>query len=357
MKRVERYIGLTLLQTIFMVLFALIGLQFFLSLVNELKDIGIGDYTFAKAIVYVMLALPEQIYELFPMAGLVGVLLGLGILASHSELIVMRAAGLSQWRILCSAMKSMLLITVLMVMVGEGIAPFADHYAETTKAIATSGGQAIKTQQGLWLKVGDTFLHVTKVAGGGHLQEVDRYLFGENHQLQRVSHARYADFTNGKWELYDVNSTEFTSGYLRSSHQNVELWQAKLNPKLLGMGEKAPTELDLHSLHKYMHYLRDNDLSATRFALNFWQRIFMPLTIFVMMLLAVPFVFGHLRQATLGLRLVAGIGIGFAYYICNQFFGPLAEVFQLSVILVAAIPPCLFAMLGCSYWIYCVRRV
>lgn len=350
MKKIDRYIGKVLIQSILTVFIAFVGLQLFLSFVNEMKDIGHGDYTFANAVSYVLLELPGQLYQMFPMVGLMGCLLGLGQLASNREIVIMRASGMSRGRIFASSFLSMLLIMAVMFMIGEGIAPFASHRAESLKAIATAQGQAIQTKQGLWVRVKYTFLHVNKVLGGGRLQGVDRYQFDKSHRLQKSSHARFGSFKNGRWELFDVNTTMFAPDHLQTDHQDHEIWHANLNPTLLGLGEKAPSELDLKSLHEYMRYLRYNGLSETRFALNMWQRLLMPLSILIMMLLAVPFVFGPLRDTSMGLRMLMGLASGFAFYIANQFFAPLAEVYQMPVLLAAVLPTMIFAGMGGILW-------
>ena len=161
--------------TVLLVAFALFGLDLFFNLVNELRFVGKGDYTVPKVFLYLLLSAPSKVYTLFPWAALIGGIIGLGNLANHSELVVLRVAGVSVFRIAASVLKSAFVLTLLVVLLGEGVAPMADEYAQQKRTLALSGGQSIQTQYGLWIKQGQTFTHVQSIHPNDELIGITRY--------------------------------------------------------------------------------------------------------------------------------------------------------------------------------------
>lgn len=175
MRLITQYLSRTVLATTAIVLAALAGLELFILFIGQMNDIGVGDYGIFQTIIYILLQLPGKLYGLFPMIGLVGVLLGLGVLASHSELIVMRAAGISLPKITLTLLKLALGIILVVTFLGEVLAPLGQSYADKRKAVAMSSGQAIKTGQGIWVREGANFLHIAVIVDTRHLQGITRY--------------------------------------------------------------------------------------------------------------------------------------------------------------------------------------
>lgn len=346
MNIMTRYICKTVLQTSFIVVVALMSMDFFIQLIGEFGDIGDGNYTITQALLYVVLLMPRDLYNLFPIAGLIGCLLGLGLLASHSELIVMRAAGVSVFRISRAVLCAILLMVGFITAMGEYVAPKAAHIAENLKAIDKSAGQAVATQQGVWLKDATSFIHIKKVVNSAHLEDISRYTFNDAHQLTRVAYARQADYINSAWRVADIHETDFNGQHVTTTHQEVANWHMSLSPSLLRMAQVEPFEMDIVKLYQYNRYQKQNGLQYQASALNFWQRLLQPLGTCVMMFLAIPFIFGPLRTVTMGLRLVAGVLVGFSFYILNQFFGPFSLVYHVPPLLAAILPSILFAGIG-----------
>lgn len=343
---IHRYIAKTVLVATLLVIAVVTGLIFFISLLGELKDIGVGDYNFIQAIVHTLLRLPYSLYQFFPMLVLVGGTMGLGVLASNRELIVMRASGISIKKLIGAVIIAALLMILGATFIGEYIAPQANFVADTRKDSQQNFGQAVATASGVWVHEGNNFLHINKIIGLKHLEGVSRYEFNNHHELLASYYAKYLDYAEGKWQLQDVVKTTFGKDRTISQQTKNGTWDLTLNPNLLNVGLIAPEDMSLPTLAKYSKHLTENKLQATVFQFEFWKRIFQPLTTLVMILLAIPFVFGAPRSVAMGRRIVVGVMFGFIFYIVNAMLGQFSVVFQVSPLLAALIPLLLFAALG-----------
>ncbi|MBN1684066.1 MAG: LPS export ABC transporter permease LptG [Gammaproteobacteria bacterium] len=342
MKLINRYVSSSILQMTLLVFFMLVGLELFITFIAQLDDLGKGNYNLWQAILYVPLTLPINVYDLFPMAGLLGSLLGLGNLATHSELIVMRASGVTLSQIAKTTLQTALIMWIGMFFIGEVIGPPAMHLAETNKKIAQTAGQALKTESGFWLRDGETFIHVQNILPGRRLQDVSLYQFDPENELASISRAKEAFYRNQTWWLSQITQSNIKNNTITTKNIELEKWPVKLHTELFNMSNIEPAELTLPKLHQLIEYRKENGLRTSNEALIFWQRIFQPLATCVMIFLAIPFIFGPLRTVTIGLRIVTGVLVGFVFYLTNQFFGPLSLVYQFPPILGAALPSLLF---------------
>lgn len=356
MRILSQYIVKTLLFTTSIVVVAFLSLDFFIQLITELGDIGSGNYTLLTAMEYVFLVLPNDLYTLFPIAGLVGCMLGLGLLASNSELIAMQAAGFSTLQIIRSVLYGILMMVFLITISSELLVPLALKTAEQLKSNAKSNGQAISSNTGIWIRDANTFLHIHNVKNKTHLEGVTRYQFSENNQLTNVAFAKKASYQNNQWNMQNVATTIIHGDSLSATNQKTAIWSIKINPDLLKLAVTDPAEMPLSKLWIYISYQKKNKLHYQLSSLNFWQRIFQPLGIATMMFIAIPFVFGPLRNASLGLRLVTGIMLGFSFYLLNQFFGPFSLLYHIPPYLGALLPSIIFLCLTYMVLRYVLRR-
>lgn len=327
-------------------------LSFVINLLGELRDIGEGEYGFAQAILHVILMQPHTIYQLFPMLMLLGGVLGLGMLASNQELIVMRASGLSVGKIAKAVFMAALLLIVLATIAGEFLAPRANFLADQSKSSAQTNGQAVATTSGVWIHEGNNFLHVDHVLGREHLDGVTRYEFDDKHRLLASYYAKSVNFVNNQWVLHDLVKTTVQKDKMVSEQFPKATWQLKLTPNYLSVGLVKPEAMSLRKLAEYSLYLRQNHLQSSSFQLEFWKRVFQPLTTLVMILLAIPFVFSAPRSMSTGKRILFAIFIGFTFYIVNSFVGQFSIVFQFPPVIAAFIPALVFAGVG---WLFMLR--
>ena len=346
MNIITKYLGKTIITYVAIVMLFLLGLQLFIELMQEFRHLGTGNYGLWQMLTCVFLLLPYDLYQFFPISGLLGCVLGMGLLASHSELIAMRAAGLSLFDIAVAITKAALILVVVMFLIGEGLAPMAQKSAMHKKTTAMSGGQTLVTLKGVWVRSQNSFVHIAKIAGDRQLQGITRYEFAANKKLKTISYAQNGSYQNGAWVFSNIVQTMFHGDKVTSAQLDQQSWPLTLSRKLIETVHIHPDQESLLKLRSYIKHRQQYGLTATEHEFIFWQRILAPLAALIMILLAMPFVFGPLRSSSMGLRMLTGISLGFVFYIVNQFVGPMSMVYQIPPILAAVLPILLFALIG-----------
>lgn len=343
----DRYIGRAVLFGIFAVLLLLLVLIGFFDVVSELDEVDRG-YTTGMAYLYVLLTLPRYTYELFPVASLLGSLIGLGTLAGNSELMAMRAAGVSIGRIVLSVLKAGLILLLLVVVAGEYLAPRAEQAAQRMKTEALSEQIALKTRYGFWSREGDTFINIRQILPGRVMADLYIYEYDEAQRLVRATHADRAYYREGSWWLESVRRSEFTPGRVNVSSNRREAWQTRLQPAVLDVMSVKPQMLAAWDLWRYIGFLQQNGQAATSFEVVFWGKLAAPLVTLVMVFLSVPFVFGSLRSVGIGQRIFAGALLGIGFYLLNRAFSYLAVVYAFNALFASLFPVLL--VFGYALW-------
>ena len=347
MNIISRYLMRQIFSMTLIVSIAFLGINFFIALANELHNIGKGDYTLSRALWYVCLILPHDFYQIFPIAGLLGCLLALGLLANHSELTVMRAAGVSIAQLLRKVLIIIMLMTATATILGEYYAPRLLNIATRMRTMDKHHGQIVATQQGIWIRDGQDFIHVGTVLGHHELSDVTHFHFDTNHHLTALAWAETAAYRAGHWTLKNVQRSVFLANQVIASQLPEEIWEIHMSPSILRVTDQEPEQMSLKKLYRIMQFKQQNQLEYADFALSFWQRVIQPLSTCVMLLLAVPFVvFGSLRQVSMGSRIIWGLSVGFTFYLLNQFFVPFGTLFAISPIIAALLPTLLCIILG-----------
>lgn len=345
MVRLDRYIGTQVFFAILAVLGVIVGLALLFAFIDELGELS-ASYGVAEAATYVLLGAPQRVHELLPMAALIGCLVGLGTLASSSELTVMRAAGVSLGRIVWAVMKPMLVLVLAGVLIGEYVAPWSENLAQSGRSLAQGGGEAQSSRRGLWHRQGEEFIHVNSVQPGGVLYGVTRYRFDAERRLLSASFARRAMYQGDHWLLEDVATTRFHADRSEVQQALSERWDVQLNPQLLGTVVMEPDALSLTGLWSYAHYLAEQGLNNGRYWLAFWTKVLQPLVTAALVLMAISFIFGPLRSVTLGQRIFTGVLVGFVFRIAQDLLGPSSLVFGFSPLLAVLLPAGVCALAG-----------
>ena len=352
-KLLDRYIAKTVLSAIALVTFMLAGLQIFILFVNQLDDLGKANFGILQAASFVFLQMPYQVYLFFPMASLLGSLIGLGIMANHRELVVMRAAGMSIWQVTLAVLKAALIVIVIVTVVSETLVPRLARFANDQKLQAMSEGQALRTAKGTWFRFQNDFITISTILSDNTLQQVYQFRFDDKHHLRLARQMNKITFSNGGWTAYDVSESIIDDNNTKAQHHNDIIWDVPLKPNILSVSTSEPDEMTLHELRRFLRAQKMTHQTAFNYQLAYWQRLVQPLTTVVMMVLAIPFIFGPLRSSTMGSKLLAGATVGFGFHIINRFFGPVSQVFQWPPEVAAFGPTLLFALLG----LYLMRRV
>ena len=353
MKILELYIGKTVIRSVLLALVVLLVLVAFGNLMEELGDVGEGNYKMRDAFFYVLLIIPRRAYEIFPVAVLLGSMIGLGGLASNSELTAMRAAGISLGKIIASSLKAGMVMVVIVIIIGELVAPNTEEYAETMRAAKLSNQITMKTKYGFWARDGSSFVNIRQILPGARLKDIYIYEFTEHGKLKLATHAGFAQYRDSHWLLSDIRQSKFTPNGVLSRRIKNASWDSMLNPSLLNVVVVRPTMLPAWGLYRYIEFMHENGQSAIPFEVAFWSKIFTPLVVFVMLYLSLPFVFGSLRTVGIGQRVFVGAIVGMIFLLMNKAFSHMSVVYQLDPVFASAFPG--IACLGLAAWL--VRKV
>lgn len=345
----DRYIGRTIFGTIMSTLFLLVSLSGIIKFVDQLRKTGRGDYNAWGAGLYTLLSVPKDIEIFFPMAALLGALLGLGALATRSELVVMEASGFTRMQIAAAVMKTAIPLVLLTMAVGEWVAPAGEQTARNMRAQMMYGNSLLSTRDGIWAKDKNDFIYIQNVAKEDELSGVSIYHFDNDRKLLSVRYAGTAtyDKDNKKWLLSQVDQSDLSQPNKIVGTQTLnDEWETNLTPDKLGVVAMDPESLSASGLHEYSKYLKQSGQESSRYQLIFWNKVFSPLSVAVMMLMALSFIFGPLRSVPMGVRVVIGISFGFLFYVLNKIFGPLSMVVNMPPILGAILPSLLFLLIS-----------
>ena len=353
MNTIDRYIGQAVIAGVFLVLIILTAVYVVFAFAGESGKIGQADYTVWSAIEYSLYLIPRRLYELFPLSMLLGTMLGLGWLANNNELVIIRMAGISLIRIIGSIMKTAIMLMLLAIVIGEGIAPPLHQYATEQRIKSLNRLINVNTDYGLWARDSETFINVNRVENDGRLIGVTLYQFAENNFIKRQISARQAIYDGQQWHLKSVKEVVHKkNSYVVNTYKNMK-WKTLLDLNMVKTVATKPELLSIWKLNDYIEYLKNNDLAYSKYELEFWTKIFSPFTILAMVLLAVPFVFGSMRQVSIGKQILLGFIVGVIFYIGSRLIGQMGLVYGVPVILSALLPTLI--VIALTAWSY--RRI
>ncbi|AMW16578.1 LPS export ABC transporter permease LptG [Glaesserella parasuis] len=354
MNVLERYIGRTILASIMLTLFMLVGLGAIIKFVEEFRSVGRGSYDGLHAAYYTLLTMPRDIETFFPIAALLGSLMGLGGLASRSELVVMQSAGFSRFRIGLAVMKTAIPLMVITMIMGEWGVPQTEQYARNMRSIAQSGGSMLATQGGFWAKDGNDFIYIRQIQDERNLNNILIYQF-DNQVLKSIKQAEKATYSEQGWLLQKVDKSEIHESGITQTRETDQTWKTSITPSKLGIASLRPESLSISGLADYVGFLKDTGQDPKRFEITFWRKVFQPISMAVMMLLAISFIFGPLRSSTMGAKILIGILAGFVFYVANIVFGNLSLVVSWLPVPIGALIPSLLC-LSVVWWLLNKKR-
>lgn len=357
MRILTRYIGRDVLWATLLLFVALIGLFTFFDLINEMRDVGHGGYTITTALMYVALHIPSRIYELFPVAALIGTLFAVSQLVSNSEFTVMRASGASILQVGWAVIRVGIPLAIATFVAGEYVAPPAERLAQTLRAAAMGNATGVVAQQfesGFWFKQDLTFVNIRTVLSDMTLVGVRIYEFDRDLRLTAVRSAESGRFAgDGRWKLEQVKVTEIGRDSAKTSSEATWMWNSVLQPSILTVYQVAPERLALSTLYDNIRVLGTNAQKTSRFEIAFWSKVLYPVAVLVMMMLALPFAQFQRRQGGVGFRLFAGTMLGLAFWLIERLFSYLGVLNDWAPLFSAAFPLAVFVgvAVGMQYWI------
>ncbi len=353
MKVIKRYLSAEITASTLLVFAALLMLFAFLDMIRELGDLGKGNYRLYHVMAYVLLSLPGHVYELFPIAALIGTLFALAHLVANSEYTVMRVSGVSIPRMALTLVEVGLLFSAVTFVIGEFVAPPAELAAQRLRANAITGVIAQEFRSGLWIKDERSFVNIAQVLPNSVLQEVKIFEFDAEHRLRRISLAQRGEYLNNNlWRLREVVQTDFEGTKMAVSRMLEANWRSVLDPGLLSVLLVVPEQMSAWSLYSYVQHLRENNQQTSRHEIAFWNKLIYPFAVLVMMVLALPFAYYEPRLGGVGAKVFAGIMLGIGFVMLGRLFTYLGLLRDWSPFWSAPLPTLLFLSLamGMMWW-------
>lgn len=351
MLTLDRHIWFRVIKGYVLVIAILLSIFSLMAFVNELDMVGRGTYGIADAALNVLLTAPGRMVELAPATALLGSIIGLGELAASHELIAMLALGISPLRIGWSVTGTGLLLMVAVVGFQESVAPYTDQLAFKRRVLATSGLESFRTEQGFWTRDGRRFIKVHQVLDGRIPSEIEIYEFDDHSRLRLATWAEQADTRNPlQWVLLGAVQRIFEGNTVVTKHLPSLPWDVSLMPSQVELLVLPVDILSLSALYQHVTYLKGTGQNVERLEMRLWQEFSMPLSTLVMVIVAIPFVFGPLREATAGKRILHGSLLGAAFHFISHFMAHLGTILHLSAALTVLTP--IAVLCGVAFWLY-----
>ncbi|MBV1879877.1 MAG: LPS export ABC transporter permease LptG [Pseudomonadales bacterium] len=351
MRRIDYYLMLTIGSTMLLAMGGLLGILSVFTLIEQIEDIN-ETYTMVNVAVFVLLSMPRMFYELVPYSALIGCLAGLGILANNSELLVMRAAGVSTWNISWNAMKPALILVLVGLYVGEYILPQVEKTARISKEKALSGNNTIVSTNGFWYREDNVYMHFDSVGQGGVIEGISHYYFDQAHNLKRSLYATRGVFHDVReneqyWLLENVVLTDIGAETTQSAELTSWRWDTRLVPGLLNAEILVqPDKMSIGELNAKISYMDAQGLNSAKFQLGYWRKVLQPLATIGLVFMAISFVFGPLREATMGMRVVSGLVAGIIFKFVLDLLSPASMVFGFAPMIAVLVPILICFLLG-----------
>ena len=352
---VRRYLVRNIYASTAMVLAAFVALFVLLDVLHELTDLGKGSYSSRHLVRYVAMLIPGHIYDVLPVAALIGGIYAFALHAQHSEITVMRASGLSTLRLASIAVAPALLLVPLTYLVGEVIAPPLEQRAQRLKLTTTQQAVSKNLKSGFWLKSATSFVNVRNVFGNSLLADVRVYEFDAQRRMTNMFFAERAEFSQAAaWQLKNITRTHFNrDNTVRVEKIGTMPWVSELHPAMMDVLMVRPEKMPALGLYTYVEHLKANRLSSQRYEVAFWNKLVYPVSVIVMLLLAAPFAYLIAREGGISLRIFAGIMLGIVFFLMNGLASHLTVLNTWPPYASAAAPAAAFALLAFTmlWWV------
>ncbi len=344
MSILDRYIIRSILGAVLLVISVLLILGALFVFIDQQGDIGVGHYTVLSALQFTLLNVPQQAFDLLPIAALMGSLAGLGSLAHGSEITVIRASGISVARICGTVLMAGILLIGVEVLLGEFLAPPLREAAKEQKAfskfndVSFGGG-------GAWVRDGNTILNIARQSGERQFGGMQVFELSPDHRhLIAIGHAgRATAGSNRHWRLSEYAESRFNDDSVVAVPSGQRSLESNVTAGFLGLAVDTPDQLTSRALWSFIQYLHANSLDAREYVFAFWSRIARTVAIAFAVLLGIPFILGSLRSAGTGTRLMLSLIIGLAFFLLQKLIESGALVFNLDPLILAWLPTALLA--------------
>ena len=365
MRTIRRLIFVEVTQAVVFVCVGFLALFFFFDFIDELSSLGRGvePYRLTQALLYVTLRMPNHLYELMPIAVLIGTIFVMARLAQSSEYTILRTSGLGPWRALRILLMLGAVFSLLTFAAGAYLAPAADKAGTLLKARMRGGISVGST--GAWLKERQQFssynVNVGSMTAEGQMRNVRIFEADSRGMLVSITQAPQARFGENAWLLKDVTRTEFTVGQGRDAKvdrmQLPELrWPTEITPEMVSVALLKPDRMSAVALFTYIRHLEANSQTSQRYEIEFWRKVFYPLSCLVMVVLALPFAYLHFRSGGITSYVFVGVLIGISFFMLNNVFGYIGNLQNWQPWLAAGTPGLIYSLLSLGAFTFLVLR-
>jgi lipopolysaccharide export system permease protein len=367
MKTLRRLIYGEVISSIAFVTLGFLSLFFFFDFVEEVQSVGrhaATGYRLIHALTYVALMVPSHLYELMPIAVLIGTIFVMSRLAQSSEYTILRTSGLDPWR----ALKTLLILglgfVALTFVIGDYVSPAADRSAQLLKARYT--GRITLGQTGAWLKERQAYaqfaVNVNELTAEGNLRGVRIFEFDNRGLLISMTSAETAVMKDADaWQLQQVQRTDFpTSGTPGAQIERAQMdnlrWPNQITAEMVSTALLKPERMGTVDLFQYIQHLQSNAQTAQRYEIEFWKKVFYPLSCLVMVVLALPFAYLHFRSGGIASYVFGGVMAGISFFLLNNVFGYIGNLQNWQPWLTAALPGLIYSVISLTAFGWLVIR-
>jgi lipopolysaccharide export system permease protein len=345
-KILNRYLNLELAIPIFWVMIGIIGILSFFDFIQEINDLGKGTYNMFTIFSYVALSIPGHVYEIVPIAVLIGSMYTMGQLSENSELTVIRSSGFSIKRIAYTLSLTGLFFTLFTFAVGDLITPITEKKAQQIKITAKDAIVTQEFKSGLWIKDNNSFINIEHVLPDSSLSEIHIYEFDKTFRLRTITNAKKGSFINSEWKLDDINQTIFDKDKVSTNSLKSAIWKSLIKPEMMNVLLVSPEKMSSISLINFIRYLKNNKQKITKYEVALWGKLIYPLASIVMVLFAIPFGFFQERSGGKNFKIFLGILIGIFYQIMNSSFRYIGLLNDWQPLTCALMPTLIFFLVG-----------
>jgi lipopolysaccharide export system permease protein len=356
MKLFSRYLFQEIVYSVVLMMVALLALFAFFDLIQELESLGKGTYGLGQILLFVLLSIPGHVYEVVPVAVLIGTLYALAQFGRNSELVVLRTSGISMLQLARPLVAVGLLFAGVTFLGGELIAPLSEKSAQRMRIMATDSVVAQDFRSGMWVKDGNSFINIQDVLPDAGLLNVHIYEFDQDFHLRTISNAKTANYVGGHWNLHEVTQTGFADKSIRSQYYDKAKWQSVIQPELLSVLLVVPEKMSAWNLYFYIQHLSQNHQKTTRHQIALWSKMVYPVACIVMVVLALPFGFLQQRAGGISAKISMGIMLGISYQVLNRLFVHLGLLNDWPPSVSATVPTLLFLVAGVGMLLWNERR-
>lgn len=337
----DRHIGKTILLTVILIALCLALFTGLITFIDKMRYIGRGDIDFLFVCKYVSYQLPGFFVTFFPVAILIGGVIGLGNLARNSEIVILQSLGLSRLQIAFSCLKSLIPAMAVVLAMGEFVVSPLETYAETQYSIYSTSGKMSVSRSGIWLREGNSFIGISAMLYDGTITRIHRF-DTEGDKLLSKSVADKGNYEDGRWKMQNVVTYRYGDDRMEISRAPVEYWDLNLNPERVDVINNIDRSQTIKGLIDYIGYLEANNQDTSSFRLELYGKFMQPIIMIIMLFLALSTVFGPLRSMNMGMRIMIGIALGFGYYVLNQVVAPFSLVYGIPPVLGASMASIVF---------------